>query len=385
MALVNPFTPSFGGKPEHFFGRKDIIDRVSSALEDAYSPDRVLFITGNRGCGKTALLERLSVLAREAGWYVVDVHSAHAASEMMSRLVGAGLSAEVNVAPKLSLPGGVSVALGSGGASVRSPSDLTDALMARCENLGMAHGVFVSIDEIQKIPEQDMEGVCAAVQMARRKGMPVMLAMAGLPGSKQKISSYQGCTFMQRVREIELGSLRISETREAFRELMVLVRGAETPDDTVWEMSKLSQGYPYLMQLVGYHLVRSADELYPVGVPVIGPELVAGIAEDAYDSYRSDVLVPSTSGLGRKMRLYLEAMARLLCDDGTASTSEIAQTLGKRTSQLSSCRQALVAQRLITADGRGRVRFALPHLSRFFLEEEASQGGAVGEDMWPIV
>ena len=385
MSLVNPFTPSFGGKPEHFFGRKDIIGRVLSALQDDYNPDRVLFITGNRGCGKTALLERLSTLASEAKWYVVDVHSAHATREMTTRLMGMGLSAELSIAPKLTLPGGMSIAMGNADVSSHEPSDLTDALMARCENLGTAHGVFVSIDEIQRIPEQDMEDVCAAVQMARRKGMPVMLVMAGLPGSKQKVSSYQGCTFMQRVREVKLGSLRISETKEAFEKLMRLVGSAEVPDETIWEMSKLSQGYPYLMQLVGYYLVRAADELYPVGVPVIGPRLVVGIADDAYDAYRSDVLVPSTKGLGSEMRSYLETMARLLDDDGIARTSSVARSLGKQTSQLSSCRESLIARRLIVAEGRGKVRFALPYLSRFFLEEGDSSSKAIDNDTWAIV
>ena len=67
-SIRNPFTPSFGGLPEYFAGRTDLIRRVENALEDAGSPDRALFLTGCRGSGKTALLERLpSALERGIG------------------------------------------------------------------------------------------------------------------------------------------------------------------------------------------------------------------------------------------------------------------------------------------------------------------------------
>ena len=59
----NPFVPVFGGKPDFFFGRKELLNRFTFALVDRGSEDRALFITGNRGCGKTALLEQFWVCA----------------------------------------------------------------------------------------------------------------------------------------------------------------------------------------------------------------------------------------------------------------------------------------------------------------------------------
>lgn len=46
----NPFVPVFGGKPDFFFGRKELLNRFTFALVDRGSEDRALFITGNRGC-----------------------------------------------------------------------------------------------------------------------------------------------------------------------------------------------------------------------------------------------------------------------------------------------------------------------------------------------
>ena len=383
MGVSNPFTPSFGGMPEHFFGRSEHISMVCEALGDSYSPNRVLFFTGSRGCGKTALLERLSQVALAENWYVVDVHSAHVAEELKARMVGSGFDASLQAAPKVSMPGGISVSLGSAVAGAGQAADLTDALLARCSALTGQRGVFVSVDEIQKISPDDMEQVCAAVQMARRKGLPVALMMAGLPGSKERVASYEGCTFMERAQEVKIGSLRISETVDAFEQLLYLSPDIEIKDGVIWEMASFSQGYPYLMQLVGYHLVRLVRELYPVGVPVARVDHVKDAEVAAYEAYRRDVLSPSLRGIGPEMHAYLTAMALLLDDDGNASTGAVAQQCGKTLSQLSVCRDALIKRRLISASGRGLVRYALPHLSRYFLAS-AQEDVDDPEDQWPI-
>mgnify|MGYP002627015587 CR=1 FL=1 len=71
--FANPFTPIFGGKPDFFFGRKDILARFDRALVVRGSEDRTLFITGTRGSGKTALVEQLSLRATAAGWDAIDL------------------------------------------------------------------------------------------------------------------------------------------------------------------------------------------------------------------------------------------------------------------------------------------------------------------------
>ncbi|MBR3317071.1 MAG: hypothetical protein IKG21_04540 [Atopobiaceae bacterium] len=98
---------------------------------------------------------------------------------------------------------------------------------------------------------------------------------------------------------------------------------------------------------------------------------VDAIAERVYETYRSDVLVPSIRRLGSEARAYLAAMAGLLDEGGVGVTSDVAAALGKTTTQLSSCRQRLISRRLIRLDGYGKVRFALPYLSRFASEKPA--------------
>lgn len=51
--IENIFSPIFGGRPDCFFGRTDILNRFDLAMTDYGSEDRVIFLTGARGSGKT--------------------------------------------------------------------------------------------------------------------------------------------------------------------------------------------------------------------------------------------------------------------------------------------------------------------------------------------
>ncbi len=81
--FANPFSPVFGGKPDVFFGRKGILTRFEAAMLDKGSEDRALFITGNRGSGKTALLEQLSAQAGRARRKVLDASAENAVGSLL--------------------------------------------------------------------------------------------------------------------------------------------------------------------------------------------------------------------------------------------------------------------------------------------------------------
>lgn len=386
MSYYNPFTPAFGGRPDHFFGRTNLLGRVRDALEgEGDTPDRVLFITGPRGCGKTALLEHMSRLAKEVGWLTVDVHSVDAVQDIALGVAQRG-SAHVTFSPEIKAFG-ASLSLGEVDHGHRATiyEGLTAALLERFATLGKYRGIFITIDEIQKISERDMEQVCNAVQMARRKGNAIALMLAGLPGSKERVASYRGCTFMQRASDEQIGSLLVGETVDAFAQTLARVKGLESPGEVVRAAAECSQGYPYLIQLVGYHLVEHVRKERPIGEWHLNLDDVQAVFDDVYTTYRQNVLVPSTRALGSEARAYLASMAVLLDERGAASTGDVAQSLGKTTPQLSSCRQNLIDRRLIRSAGFGKVRFCLPYLSRFSLERESEPSATdVGPDEWII-
>ena len=307
-------------------------------------------------------------MAQEQGWDVIDVHSAHASHAIVRQLAKATQqSVEHTVAPS-----GLGISVG-GISTTKTKSydelDLTSLLLDRCRKLPEGRGLFISIDEVQKIKESDMENVCAAFQMSLRKGMPVMLVMDGLPESKQKIASYEGCTFMQRSQEIELGSLLVDETIDAFGQMLQHAKGTTHTIDTVLALSQKSKGHPYLMQLLGYHLVELAAERHANEPVPLEENLVYEALPIAYGAFCTNVLEPSLSHLGSKLRDYLTAMSHLLDEDRKASTTAIAAWLSMSTQQASSYRQRLIQRRLIEPASWGYVRFCLPYLDQYLTQK----------------
>lgn len=371
MVANNPFNPSFGGKPQYFFGREREIGAVTEALRNSNSPNRTLFFTGNRGCGKTALLERLSSLANDAGWNCIDVHSLRASESIVRKLVGGNSKfSERTVEPTIGFAG-ASVKAGALRTSTTTnydALDLSDVLLDACKSLKHHEGIFITVDEVQKIPENDMENLCAAVQMSMRKGMPVALMLAGLPGSKELVSSYGGCTFMKRVSDVRLDSLLIDETYDAFRKLIALVPGIEATEESIDELARYSQGYPYLMQLIGFHTLEELPMASEASVVRLSQSDIEFAEPMAYWAFRANVLLPVVESLSDEQRAYLRAMGEAMDAEGKAQTSEVASLMGKSLRQLSTVRDRLLKKRVIAEGGWGHVRYNLPRMRQFFTD-----------------
>ncbi|MBR3327735.1 MAG: AAA family ATPase [Atopobiaceae bacterium] len=371
MTKRNPFTPAFGGPPRVFFGRARELALVRAAMENDASPHKALFITGNRGCGKTTLLEKISQEASRAHWMTLDVHSSHAVQTIIELLAG-GTQKTTTREARPSAMGVSAGGISSSATSTYSNASLAILLADACRSLVRQRGILITIDEIQKVPENDAEDISAAVQLALRKGLPVMLVLAGLPGAKEQVAGYPGCTFMRRAYDMQIGSLEVDETLEAFRKTVGLVDGLDVGDDALWEMGLFSQGYPYLMQLIGYYLVERTLAISAGGTLRLGSDDVRSVEAVALEDYRANVLEPILGSLPPTLSCYLRAMGEAVGVSGRASTGDVARLLGKQPRQVSSYRQRLLEKRLIEKDGHGYARFLLPHIPDYYADPRES-------------
>lgn len=236
------------------------------------------------------------------GWLTIDVHSTHASQAILDALAG-GTESTVT---KNAAPSAVGLTLGSITSSTTTTYETTSLarlLQERANSLQQNTGVLITVDEVQKIPEEDAENISASVQLAFRKGLNIMLVLAGLPGAKEKVASYPGCTFMQRAFDMQIGVLEVDETihapyEEAFRKMPQ----CRIEDDAIWEAGKFSQGYPYLMQLVGYYAVeRANDKAASAPVPITVDD-IRDVEPIALDSFQENVLAPYSRSFPRVLR-----------------------------------------------------------------------------------
>ena len=239
---ANPFSPSFGTTPPLLAGRDEVMARFAEAIEAGPThPDYTLLVTGDRGTGKTALLNALEAMVSERGWMTV---TAAASSEPLSERIA---SEAIRCLERLQ--GGVrQVRLGSVTVlGVGLELDHDDAAPARSrsltsvlEQLGEAltdegTGLLLTVDELHDVPRDDVRNVASAVQIVtRRRQNPIAFAAAALPLIEHSHLADPHMTFLQRCARAPLGPLTPDETRRALREPIVS-RGSAIDDDALAE------------------------------------------------------------------------------------------------------------------------------------------------------
>lgn len=367
----NPFSPIFGGKPNVFFGREKIINLFDHAMIDAGSDDRAIFITGTRGSGKTALLEQLSIRATAKKRKVIDLGPENTISQLIHVLNGYDeVTKTVNPQANVSAFG---VGAGISGKSVSKTEhigrdNLQQILIDACKDY--KKGLLVTVDEIQKVPIEDVSSLCNAFQMASRKGCDIMLAVAGLPYAFSKVIRHEGCTYLRRASHEEIGLFTWEETSDSFEKMFSRIKGLDVSSDIIEKLNTASYGHPYIMQLLGYHLILHINDHVSSKIHSVTDDETETAITNAIFAYEQRALKPLIDELPNNEKTYLIKMSECLNSDRLADTSEIASSLGVTINKVSRQRAYLIDHGIIASPEYGKVMFCIPYLADYVKKEE---------------
>lgn len=317
-----------------------------------------MVIDGARGIGKTVLLTELEDIARRHGWVVLR---ASGRQDSVDTLVNTTIPAVIN---ELS-PGGSRALTGVQVAGVRvetevyPPTEPVPTLGTRMrELLSLLHGtgILITVDEVQDADPTNLAQIALTHQDLLRDDHHVALIMAGLTHGVNELLDMPGTTFLRRARRFEIGPLTRDDTRN------ILVNTAEQtkpfdPDAAQYAID-IAQGYPYLVQLVGYLAWNHATN-------TITLEDVQAIKEETIDTVGFQVHAPSLKGVPRGQRAYLRAAARVMDEDGLAATGDIAKVLDRTPNSITDTRAKLLDRGLIDAPVHGKISFPLPYFAEY--------------------
>ena len=359
MVNRNPFRPSFGASPPVLAGRTGVLDALGEALDaGAGHPDFTSLLVGVRGAGKTATLNAVQEQARDRGWLVI-AENAH--GDLCNRLVAAvlklprddhGRGARPRLAGISALGVGVEFTraepVETGAADVRLRSVLTD-LGSR---LASEHrGLLITLDELQGGKPSELREFATTLQhVTRREELPIAFVAAGLPSIDDTVLQDSAITFLQRCSRHEIAELSEAATATAFAQ-PIAAHGGRISDDALRRAIEASEGYPFMVQLIGFHSWRAASADPP---HLTMAEVSSGVA-DAERRLPHLVLAPmwrSMSGVDRQFAL---AMAQ---DDGESSTADISRRLGRNSSYVSTYRSRLIRAGFIRSTRHGHVDYA---------------------------
>lgn len=376
----NPYTPDAGARPPALVGRDRELEHLQSIITQlsAGGTERHMLITGLRGVGKTVVLNEFENVCAEAGWPADSKEVARDSSVavLVGRVASRALrqlSLRAKVTDRLrramrvltsfevTIPGDVRFKLGVDALAGHADSgDLADDLRDVIVSVGEAAaeagvGFALVLDELHNLRATDYEALIIALHRAKQKILPVSFVAAGLP----LIPALTGAakTYAERMFvRAPLGALPDDAARVALAD-PARMQKVQWRDDALELAVSYTDGYPYFLQEVGLWAWRQGDGDRITRADV---ETALRLAEDELDESLFEVRL---GRLNASEGAYIRAMAEL--GDGPVATVNVARHLGRKPTDLTKVREALIREAIIYAPARGEVAFTVPHCARF--------------------
>ncbi len=376
----NPYTPDAGARPPALVGRDRELEHLQSIITQlsAGGTERHMLITGLRGVGKTVVLNEFENVCAEAGWPADSKEVARDSSVavLVGRVASRALrqlSLRAKVTDRLrramrvltsfevTIPGDVRFKLGVDALAGHADSgDLADDLRDVIVSVGEAAaeagvGFALVLDELHNLRATDYEALIIALHRAKQKILPVSFIAAGLP----LIPALTGAakTYAERMFvRAPLGALPDDAARVALAD-PARMQKVQWRDDALELAVSYTDGYPYFLQEVGLWAWRQGDGDRITRADV---ETALRLAEDELDESFFEVRL---GRLNASEGAYIRAMAEL--GDGPVATVNVARHLGRKPTDLTKVREALIREAIIYAPARGEVAFTVPHCARF--------------------
>ncbi|QZQ53589.1 ATP-binding protein (plasmid) [Curtobacterium sp. TC1] len=380
--LLNPFRPGAGIRPPELVGRQAEIDLVDLMVAHSRRQrnDGGLILYGLRGVGKTVLLSRLRQIVENAGWVTVQLEARPGesgkliarqslargvamAGRKMNRFqhaLGEVREALASVTSFSATIGGTGVSLGVDPSPHRANSGLIEVdleelvadLAAPLQKNQSAFAIFV--DEMQDLDRDLLTALLAVQHRAGQQDWPFYIIGAGLSTLRRTLAEARSYSERFTIREVgplaaDAAATALAKPAEEF--------GARFTDEALAEILGAANGYPFFLQTYGKAVWElSTDRLIDGTTAIAGIEEGNADLDQGFFPARWDRTTPLE-------RQYLRAIVAV--SGSTASTSAIADALGKPATSLSPVRQSLIEKGIIFAERRGYVSFTVPNMDAF--------------------
>ena len=361
------FTPSFGNRPHQLVGRDLLLQEILGGFETMPgSKERAHVILGQRGSGKTVLLREVADRAKASGLVVATptVTSEDMPTRIIEKLQDAGEA--VLKSKKHHVTGG-SVGVMGFSAGLQFTPEIQETKTFEYKLIQLTRkineqgkSVLILLDELQANSPEIRRLITAYDEMVG-EGLDISLVMAGLPGAVSATLNDKVLTFLNRAKKTKLEDLPFSDVdsyyKKAFEQAGLVINNEQRRF-----VSKAVEGSPYLMQLIGYNLVKYTSE-----DGLVSEDIIQEALKTSSEEFEEDVCKTTLAALSDQDIAFLEAMVQVGLP---AKVSDVAEVMGVTTDYAQKYRKRLIDSGTIMSPRRGYVEFDIPFLESYLKDQE---------------
>ncbi|WP_087010899.1 ATP-binding protein [Leucobacter sp. 7(1)] len=385
-SITNPYTPNAGARPDAMVGREEQTAAFGVLLQrlEVGRTSQSLIVRGLRGVGKTVPLNELREIAERRSWKVVELEASKFDESVLRRTLATQLKAALlQLSPRAkwserfewagSALTSFSLAVDlqgtwSLGWSVPSTEgvadhgdlalDLTDVFL----ELGRAaeetgRGIVISVDEVQFLKREQLEGIIQAVYKTVQRKLPITFVGAGIPQIAELAGDAK--SYAERLFKFpEISALTDADAAAAFAD-PARNEGVEWDDNALKYAIAMTRGYPYFIQELGHEVweVATGDRITLESVHY-AIEAYEAKLDSSFFRVRLDRATPLQTA-------YMRAMAQL----GAApqKAADVAGLMGRESAQVAPTRAELIDMGLLYTPEHGYAAFTVPDFDKFML------------------
>ncbi|MBO6119427.1 MAG: ATP-binding protein [Lachnospiraceae bacterium] len=342
--MNNPFSLTFGREPKNLINTYEQFDEITGSFLMENPVSNAYLITGVRGSGKTVLLTSLQkYFDNLKDWVVLDLNTETDMLEYLASNIYEKSSIKFQLMKKefsFSFKG-VSVSIAG-----EKPISNVVTLLEKLLDITKKHKkkVLICIDDIYSNP--NVKAFVQQFQILLRKDYPIFLLMTGLYENVRNLQNEKSLTFLYRAPQVRMNTLSLISIAESFeKELGV------TKEEAV-KMSKLTKGYAYAYQVLGYILFDAKKKK---------------LDEDAINKFDVYLREYVYEKIYFDMPTNEKTVIIAMVNSKEKKLSEIIKYTKINREKMSQYRDKLIKKGIIISVGWGKIDFALPRFREYVM------------------
>jgi len=338
MKGQNPYTIAFGIKPNQYISRPEVVDEIVSTFNSETPPYMACILTGVRGCGKTVALTSIAKEMKDySRWIMINVNP----ERDILQTIASALYENPILKPLFS-KADINISIAVAGVSIRQENVPVDMAVTVGKMLSLIKAagkrVLIMLDEV--VNNEYVRPFVSQYQIYIREDLPIYLLMTGLYDNISDLQDEKTLTFLYRMPKIVLEPLGLYLISQDYKKVFNI------SDEEAVEMAKLTKGYSFAFQALGYMRWKYDGEPWDKVL-------------DEYDNQLDrNVYAKLWSELSDRDREVL-----IIMSEGIEDVSVIRDKLNIKSNQMAVYRRRLIDKGLIRENGHGKVRYCLPRFA----------------------